>query len=277
MCRARVGEDMKLGRRSRLSLCQFLTLFGRGELVLLLGKYGFPTDELENEWAGAGTAGALKDVVVQASASQLEGLVQELARTQYSMRIGISPRYRFDERWTDLRLCLELDGYAWKRDRDEFGIEQDRFVSIEPNIEGAATVEDELTGELRRSGLPDVEGIVQVLDGSASAFRNSDFNGCLNNARVALQTLATSIARERLREHAGSFDERKWGQVIAYLRSSGLITQQQEQGLAGVFGLISPGSHTPIGFDDEEFARLGRGLAVSVIYFLVKRLNAHEA
>lgn len=266
---------MNLGRRSRLSLCQFLTLFSRGELVLLLGKYGFPTDELENEWADAGTAGALKDVVVPASAAQLDGLVQELARTRDSMRTGISPRYRFDERWTDLRLCLELDGYA--RERDEFGIEQDRFVLIEPNIEGAATVEDELTGELRRSGLPDVEGIVQMLDGSASAFRNSDFNACLNNARVALQTLATSIARERLREHAGSFDETKWGQVMAYLRTSGFITQQQEQGLAGVFGLISPGSHTPIGFDEEEFARLGRGLAVSVIYFLAKRLNAHEA
>ena len=49
-----------------------------------------------------------------------------------------------------------------------------------------------------------------ILDGSASAFRNSDFNGCLNNARVALQTLASSIARERLREHPGSFDEKKW-------------------------------------------------------------------
>ena len=275
MWRARVGEDMNLGRRSRLSLCQFLTLFGRDELVLLLGKYGFPTDELEYEWAGASIAGALRDVIVPASASQLDGLVQELARTRDSMRTGISPRYRFDERWTDLRLCLELDGYAWER--DEFGIERHRFVPIEPNIEGVATVEDALTGELRRSGLPDVERIVQVLDGSASAFRSSDFNGCLNNARVALQTLATSIARERLREHAGSFDERKWGQVIAYLRTSGFITEQQEQGLAGVFGLISPGSHTPIGFDEEEFARLGRGLAVSVIYFLAKRLNAHEA
>ena len=67
------------------------------------------------------------------------------------------------------------------------------------------------------------------------------------------------------------------GSVIAYLRTSGFITQQQEHGLSGVFGLISPGSHTPIGFDEEEFARLGRGLAVSIIYFLAKRLNANEA
>ena len=264
---------MNLSKRSKLSLCQFLTLFGRGDLILLLGKYGFSTDELENQWAGASIAAALREVVIPASASQLEGLVQELARTRDSMRTGVSPRYHFDERWTDLRLCLELDGYA--KERDEYEMEQDRFVPIEPIIEGVEAVEDDLTKELRRSGLPDIKGIIQVLDGSASAFRNSDFNGCLNNARVALQTLATSIARERLPNHPGSFDETKWGQVIAYLRTSSFITQQQEHGLAGVFGLISPGSHTPIGFDEEEFARLGRGLAVSISYFLAKRLNAN--
>ena len=222
---------MNLSKRSKLSLCQFLTLFGRDDLILLLGKYGFSTDELENQWAGASIAAALREVVIPASASQLEGLIQELSRTRDSMRTGVSPRYHFDERWTDLRLCLELDGYA--KERDEYEMEQDRFVPIEPIIEGAEA-------------------------GSASAFRNSDFNGCLNDARVALQTLATSIARERLPNHPGSFDETKWGQVIAYLRTSSFITQQQEHGLAGVFGLISPGSHTPIGFDEEEFARLGK-------------------
>ena len=44
---------MNLSKRSKLSLCQFLTLFGRDDLILLLGKYGFSTDELENQWAGA--------------------------------------------------------------------------------------------------------------------------------------------------------------------------------------------------------------------------------
>ena len=32
---------MNLSERSKLSLCQFLTLFGRDDLILLLGKYGF--------------------------------------------------------------------------------------------------------------------------------------------------------------------------------------------------------------------------------------------
>ena len=33
---------MILGQRSKLSLCQFFTLFSRDELILLLGKYGCP-------------------------------------------------------------------------------------------------------------------------------------------------------------------------------------------------------------------------------------------
>ncbi len=93
---------MNLSKRSKLSLCQFLSLFGREDLILLLSKYGFSTDELENQWAGVSIAAALREVVIPASA-QLESLVQELARTRDSMRTGVSPRYHFDERWTDLR------------------------------------------------------------------------------------------------------------------------------------------------------------------------------
>ena len=263
---------MDLSRRSKLSLCQFLTLFDRDDLILLLGKYGLSTEELENPWADRSVADALREPVTRATALQLEELVQEIARTRNSMRTGVSPRYRFDERWGDFRLCLGLDGYV--DERNEYDLEPDRFVPAEPFIEGAYAVEDDLTKELRRSGLPEAEGIIEVLDGSASAFRSGDFSGCLNNARVALQTLATSIAGVRLSCHPGNFDETKWGQVIAYLRTSNFVTQQQERGLTGVFGLINPGSHTPIGFNEEEFARLGRSLAVSVCYFLSKRVNA---
>ena len=60
--------------------------------------------------------------------------------------------------------------------------------------------------------------------------------------------------------------------MISYLKDSGFIIEQQERGLAGVFGFISPGSHKPIG--EEEFARLGRSLAVTTCYFLAKLLNA---
>ena len=265
---------MNLSKRSKLSLCQFLALFDRDVLIPLFGKYALPTDELESHRIGRGVAPVVDEVVLEASALQLEELVQELARTQGSMRTEISPRYSFNERWDDLCLCLQLDGYT--KERDEYGRELGRFVSVEPVLEGVAAIEDDLTKELRRSGLSDIEGILQVLENSASAFRASDFNGCLNNARVALQTLATSIAKAHIQDHPGNFDHEKWGQVITYLKTSGFITKKQEEGLTGVFSFISPGSHAPIGFSEEEYARLGRSLAVSMCYFFAKRLNAGE-
>ena len=269
---------MNLSQRSKFSLCQFLALFERDDLVLLLGKYGLST------WGTQNRNAALREAVLQASVLQLGSLVQELARTHDSMRSGVAPRYRFDERWRDLCLCLKLDGYA-KEQRNDYGpfgppavqgIEGKElacFVPIEPVIEGADPGEDDLIRELKRSGLSESEEIIRVLGNSADNFRGNDFNGCLNNARVALQTLATSVAQARLPSHSGNFDATKWGQVVAYLRTSGFITQQQEKGLTGVFSFISPGSHIPVGFSEEEFARLGYNLAVSFCYFLVKQYN----
>ncbi len=265
---------MNLNIRSKLSLCQFLTIFDCDDLVLLLGKYELPTDELESHWGAQRVTAVLKVGVLQASDSQIGELIQELARTRSSLRNEISPRYHFDERWDDLLLCLKLDGYVMERDK--WGDELNRFVSVEPMLEGAAAVEDDLTNELQRSGLSDIEGILHVLESSAHTFRDKNFNGCLNNARVALQTLATSIAQARLPDHPGNFDDTKWGQVVTYLRTSSFISEKQEEGLTGVFSFISPGSHKPIGFSEEEFARLGRSLAVSICYFLAKRLNASE-
>ena len=45
---------MNLSQRSKLSLCQFLTLFGRDELILLLAKFGLSTYKLEDQWPSHG-------------------------------------------------------------------------------------------------------------------------------------------------------------------------------------------------------------------------------
>ena len=81
---------MNLSQRSKLSLGQFLTLFGRDDLILLLGKYGLSTDELEIQWGHRqSTAAAVREAVLLASASQLEGLVQELARLGRGLAVSI--------------------------------------------------------------------------------------------------------------------------------------------------------------------------------------------
>ena len=93
-------------------------------------------------------------------------------------------------------------------------------------------------------------------------------NGCLSKARIALETLALSMARAR-----PGFYGSKWGHAVMHLRKSGLITEAQEAGLTGVYSLISPGSHKPVAFDEQEYARLGRNLAVTMCYFLAKCQN----
>lgn len=256
-----------LSTRSKLSLTQYLSLQDRSSLDLLLGKHGIQAgfssyypDTVEN----------IRSIVTAAEKEELLSLLDEIARTQGNLRTNVSPQYVYDERWGDLVSCLLLDGCK---------VENGQIVPIDPHIEGAEPVEDDLEHELRQSGLAEAEDILRTLNNSAEAFRRSppDYNGCLSNARVALQALATAIAKQRHQSHSGSFDDTKWGQVLAYLRTSGLITEEEEKGIAGVYGFVSPGAHSPLSLSEQEVARLGRSLAVSMCYFLVRLHNQSES
>jgi hypothetical protein len=89
-----------------------------------------------------------------------------------------------------------------------------------------------------------------------------------------METLATSIAQVRQTQHAGPFDSTKWGSIISYFKMTGFITEEEERGLVGVFGFVSPGSHRPLGLSDQEMARLGRSFIEGMCWFLVKRYGA---
>lgn len=249
-------------RRTRLSLGQYLELQEYAVVTVLLEKHGMPGEGLHmthRQFLRGGMEGA--------SEEQLRGLLDEIIRTSGDLRSRIAPRYRHDERWRDLFFCLNLDGY-----RLEAG---ERLVAVDPTVEGAAPVEDDLTAELNRSRLAESQEIVRLINSSGDAFRRAppDYNGCLTTARVALETLGRAIARSRLAAHPGNFDETRWGQVLAYLRTSGLVSVEEEQGIAGVYGFVSPGAHRPIGLTEQETARLGRSLAAAMSYFLIKRHN----
>jgi len=265
---------MKIGKRTRLSLCQFLPLLGRQRVVIVFEKYDIPADEISGSWPSPPWEEAVMHAVLGASDAQVTEVLQELARTGGSIRSRISPKYSYDEPWDDLVLCLQLDNIV--RGKDEYGQEENFFVPAEPAIGGVQPVDDDLTSELKRSRLPGVDDVLAMIEESANEFKAGNKNACLNAARVALQTLARSIAVERRAAHSGSFAEDKWGQVVAYLRTSSFIDKNEEEGLSGVYSFISPGSHVPLGMSDLEFARLGRTLAFSCCYFLVKAANAAD-
>lgn len=210
--------------------------------------------------------GQLLEWLTSATPNQIESLMAEVVRTQGSFRNNVSPRYVYDERWEDVRVCLQLDGYI---------IDQNQLRTIEPVVDGTIAPEDDLIAELRRSGLGEAQDVAASLERSAEDFRRSpaDLNGALTNARVALQTLATAVSRTRAASRPVGFDESKWGQVIAHLRTSGAISEEEEKGLAGVFTFVSPGAHTPVGLSETEMVRLGRSFVIGMCYFLVKRHN----
>ena len=233
---------------------QFLSLQPDETLAVLLKKY-----DLHGGWP---PSEAIVRVCERADERRLLALLDEAGRTQRNLRSQVSPKYRYDEREADLSRCLELDGYRVTGN----GLEQ-----IEPTVEGQAVYEDDLSRALRTCNLPGAVTVQTALDQSAEAFRRqpADFNAALTHVRVALQTLATSIATIRAGGAAVGFDPTKWGQVAAYLRTSGFITKSEEEGLTGVFSFVSPGAHTLLGQSEEEMTRLGRSMVVSMCYFLV--------
>lgn len=257
-----------LTRRTRISLAQFLERLPDDQLEALYEKCGLNWRASSSPFPYHGRLQGIRTIVEQASEDTLMVLLDEIVCTRGALRSRISPKYAFDERWTDLVRCLQLDGYQ--------GDQQARTIRpLDPTIAAAPPVEDDLSAELEKSGLPEAKAVRELFEKSAEAFRRRppDYNAALSEARVALETLARGIARSHQRQSPDPFDESKWGSILAYLRRSGFLTSEEEEGLAGVYGFVSPGAHRPVDTSKEEMVRLGRSLVALMLYFLVKRYN----
>jgi hypothetical protein len=244
---------------------QFLELQNPELVVLLLEKHQIDSVTVENAQSyGFGILTELVRALDAASEEAIRSLVGEIARTIGGLRSRVSPKYTYDERFEDLQRCAYLDGYVF---------ENQKVIPVDPTIVGIAPLEDDLTKILDSSKLGGAADVIGKLNDSASSFRSDppNFNATLNDARVALQILATQIALQLQMRHGGNFEKTKWGSVISYLLKIGFITTEEERGLVGVFGFVSPGSHRAVGFSDREMARLGRSFAAGMCYFLAKR------
>lgn len=250
-----------IGDRTLRSLAQFLALLETDFVIVLCAKHG-----LHMSVEGAGLLQALVRVFRNDDGAKVLALLEEIARTRGDLRARINPRYRFEERFADLQRCAQLDGYLF---------ESNQLLQVEPSVGDLPPLEDDLTNALRLSEFPQADAIIEKLGASAEAFRSAapDYNAALGNARVALETIALAIAQTDSDESAGA---RKWGSVIAQLRSTDFITTEEERGLAGVFGFVSSGSHRPIGLSEEEMTRLGRHLVLSMCWFLTRRFLARR-
>lgn len=244
---------MTLSTRSRISLFQFLELFEYDLINVLLEKYSF-TGSFRN-------FPEIKNIIKQEDTTLL---INEIVSTRQELRSRITPKYKFEERWSDFKRCLLLDGYK---------IEDDKIISIEPNIEGLQAIEDDLTNEILRSSLTQKDDIVKLINASAESFKKNtpDYNECLSKVRISLETLVKNITMSLTQANEN------WGRSLKKLKENGFISNNEEQAISSTYTYVSDGSHIPLGFTEEEYARYGRNLILSVCYYIIKKFNHNSS
>jgi len=252
-------------------LAQLLSRLQVTEIAVLLEKHQIASRFHGDNIFGLDAMWALREALPVAHPESVLSLVTELVETAQTLRNSVTPKYTFDDRYEDFRKCMLLDGW-----RLEWGRE---VVRIEPIVEGVAAFQDDLTTELRKTGLPDLEDILHRIEQSATDFVAvpPDFNGCLTNARIAVETLCRDIAAIYHGKNGGEYNEALFGSIVTYLRLQGFLAKPEEAGLTGIYTLASQGAHRPMGFTEEEWTRLGRNMLISVAFYVVKKFNAPPA
>ncbi|MCF1464048.1 hypothetical protein FS827_22345 [Agrobacterium vitis] len=136
---------------------------------------------------------------------------------------------------------MSLDGFAVAL--DEYGQPQKHLVPVEPKLDGIKRFDDELSVAIQGSGIPLRLEIVDRLQASSDAFRRSEMNNCLSNARIALETLIKSLATEL---GAAPSELAKFGAALSFVVSAGFLDNGQEKSISGNYLLVSQGAHRPI-------------------------------
>ncbi len=241
---------MTLTKRTKLSLAQLLELQDYEHTNILLEKYNYNYT--------CATLMDLKESLL--SELEISPLMNEIIGTRQALKNRVSSKTSFAERWDELIKNLFLDG---------FKVENKKLISIEPTIDGIVAIEDDLTYELNKSILVNKIEISKSISDSADAFKftTPDYNGCLSKARLSLETIIRDIAKE-----VDGVDT-NWGPALNKLFKDGFFEKKEEESISATYTFVSPGSHIPLGFTDEEYTRYGRNLIMSVCYYIIKKYN----
>lgn len=204
--------------------------------IVLLSKYGVQHLSLSQSQLLFGLLNTIRGL----DDRPLMLVLAEIVATKGDMRTRVNPKYRFDERMHDLTQCLLLDGYI---------VQDTKLAQIDPSIADAAPLEDDLIVALQNSGSPRSQEIIAKIGDSAQAFRATppDYNAALVNARVALETLAADVAADVASRAPvlATYNSSKWGEVLAFLRTSGKVTSQERKRAWRVYSDSEPGRPSP--------------------------------
>jgi len=249
-----------LTNQTRTTLVQLLNALSPDAVHLLLVKH------LDLEiWPI--TTHHLLDAVSDASPEGLAGLLVELLGGKTAIRKDAPTKYVFDGRLSDLTGRLLADGYE---------VFKDALVRLMPAAEPAAQISDYLETALVDSGL-DLDGKIQRLlqDSHRSMSATPpDLNDATTKARIALETIARRSATSIANARGIQPPEDRWGSALLFLGEQAVIARAEEDALAKVYTLISPGAHVLKGLTEEQWALLAKTFAISGTYFLLRQYQA---
>lgn len=206
----------------------------------------------------------LREVLLGLGESSRVELCSSVVGFQKNIRnLTEPPRYKFDEKWPRFERSAALDGYL---------VQGGRVIAIEPIAEHLVTSEDSLSELIHQSSVLEADDIISLIKKSAEDYLKQppDLNGCLSNMRTALESFVKSLASKTQLKRGETKDTSKWGNAISYLRSTGFISEKEENVFVSVYSLLSE-HHRPIRMEENEMVRLGRSIALSLCWLLSKK------
>ena len=249
-----------LTNRTRAAVVQLLQSLSPDAVQLLVLKH---LDQHRSRF----TTDDLLDLLHYASPESIAGLLTELIGGRTAIRTDAPTKYVFDGRLDDLKGNLRADG---------FEVIEDALTRLVPAAEPVNRIEDSLQQTLQGTTLDSDGEIRRVLRESFASMSASppDYNDSTTKARIALETVARRAAWLVASARNLTPPADKWGTAITFLRQAQVIVQAEEEALAKVYTLISPGAHVPKGLTDEQWALLARAFALSGAYFLTQHVLA---
>jgi hypothetical protein len=167
----------------------------------------------------------------------------------------------------DLQRHLELDGYIWR---------DGRLLFSESDVLDTPSEQGVLRDLIEALALGNREVMLHHLSLSESYFVEARWDDSISNSRKFLE----AVLREVAAEHSDfvlcqPLDPKvyEWaGEVRKYLKTNGLMTEEERDTLAKVYGLLSDtGGHPYIARQDE--ARLMRNLALTFAQYALLKLE----
>lgn len=249
-----------LTNQTRAALVQLLqSISPNGVRLLFLKHFNIDQQYYDTD--------SLLQLTSSATPEEMTGLLVELVGGQTAIRADAPAKHVFDARIGELARRLRADG---------FEVIKDALCRLVPAAEPAAQISDYLDDALLTSGVDGDEAIRRMLGESYSSMSASppNFNDSTTKARIALETVARRTAPLVATKRSRPAPQDSWGSALHFLKAEDVITQAEEDALAKVYTLISPGAHSPKGLTDEQWALLSRTFAISGAYFLIQQYLA---